>query len=347
MKAVVLKAIGQLALEDVPEPQLQKNTDVIVRVTTAAICGSDIHIKHGLVPGVAPDTIMGHEFVGVIEETGSDVTRFKPGDRVAVPAAVWCGICPACRRNEVQYCSNGGVWGGGELFSLKLAGVQTAAVRVPFADVCLTSIPDSVPDEQAVFVGDVFSTGYHAACEGHISVGDTVAIFGCGPIGLAALVSALQFGPRQVIAVDVLPNRLALAKQFGGRPIDARQGQVVEQIQSATGGAGADVVIEAIGNQDTFSDALGSVRRGGTLSVVGLFPGPVDFPLQNLAITGLRLSIGLGNLSRMNQLMSIIESGRVDLSPLVTQTFALDDALEAYDLFENQKEKCIKVLLKP
>jgi alcohol dehydrogenase len=347
MKAVVLKEKGQLALEDVPEPQLKENSDVIVRVTTAAICGSDIHIKHGLVPGVAPGTIMGHEFMGVIDRTGSEVTRFKPGDRVAVPAAVWCGICPACRRGEVEYCANGGVWGGGELFSLKLSGVQTVAVRVPFADVCLTSIPDSVPDEQAVFVGDVFSTGYHAAHEGHITIGDSVVIFGCGPIGLTALVSARQFGPKQVLAIDRLPNRLALAKHFGGLPIDASKGPVVEQIQRATGGAGADVVIEAVGSQETFLDALRSVRRGGAVSVVGLFPGPVDFPLHELVLSGLRLSMGLGNLSRMNQLMALIESGRVDLSPLVTHTFALDDALEAYDLFENHKEKCIKVVLKP
>ena len=347
MKAVVLKTVGQLALEDVLEPQLQENSDVIVRVTTAAICGSDIHIKHGLVPGVAPGTIMGHEFVGTIDQTGSEVTRFKPGDRVAVPAAVWCGICPACRRGEVQYCTNGGVWGGGELFSLKLSGVQTAVVRVPYADVCLIPIPDSVSDEQAVFVGDVFSTGYHAAHEGHITIGDTVVIFGCGPIGLAALVSAWQFGPKQVLAVDMLPNRLALAKHFGGQPIDSDRGPAVEQIQKATGGTGADVVIEAVGSQATFLDALRSVRRGGTVSVVGLFPGPVAFPLQELALSGLRLSMGLGNLSRMNQLMALLESGRVDLSPLVTQVFALDEALEAYDLFENHKEKCIKVLLKP
>jgi alcohol dehydrogenase len=347
MQAVVFKGIEQLVLEEVPEPQLQENSDVLVGVTAAAICGSDIHIKHGLIPGVAPGTIMGHEFVGVIDQTGSEVTRFKPGDRVAAPASVWCGICPACRRGEVQYCITGGVWGGGELFNMQLSGVQTSAVRVPFADMCLTPVPDGVPDEQAVFVGDVFSTGYHAAHEGNITMGDTVVIFGCGPIGLAALVSAWQFGPKQVLAVDMLPNRLALAKHFGGEPIDASQGSVVEQIQKAAGGTEADVVIEAVGSQETFSDALRSVRRGGTVSVVGLFPGSVDFPLQDLALSGLRLSMGLGNLSRMNQLMALLESGRVDLSPLVTHTFSLDDALEAYDLFEHHKEKCIKVVLKP
>lgn len=347
MKAVVLKSGKKLALEDVPEPALQKADDVIVNVTTTAICGSDIHVKQGLIPGISPGTVMGHEFVGVVETVGRDVTRFQPGDRVAAPAAIWCGICPACKRGDVQYCINGGVWGGGEIFGKGLSGVQTSYVRVPYADVCLTPIPDHVPDEQAVFVGDVFSTGYHAAREGHIEIGNTVAIFGCGPIGLGSLISAWQFGPKQVLGIDMLPNRLALAKHYGATAIDARQGHVVEQIQDATGGAGVDVAIEAIGKRETFLEAIRSVRRGGTVSVVGLFAVPVEFPLQELVPYGLRISMGLGNLGKMSQLMSLIESGRANLSPLVSHSFALDDALDAYDLFENQKEQCIKVLLKP
>lgn len=347
MKAVVLKLGNKLALEDVPEPDLQENDDVIVKVTTTAICGSDIHVKQGLIPGISPDTVMGHEFVGVVEKVGRDVTLFKSGDRVAAPAAIWCGICPACKRGDVQYCINGGVWGGGEIFGRGLSGVQTSYVRVPYADNCLTPIPNNVPDEQAVFVGDVFSTGYHAALEGHIKVGDTVAIFGCGPIGLGSLVSAWQFGPKQVLAVDMLPNRLALAKHYGATAIDARKGDIVAQIRGATGGEGADAVIEAIGKPETFLAAIRSVRRGGTVSVVGLFTGPVEFPVQELVPYGLRLSMGLGNLSRMSQLMSLLESGRANLSQLVSHSFTLDDALEAYDLFENHKERCIKVLLKP
>ena len=347
MKAVVLQTGNQCALEDVPEPQLQENDDVIVKVTTAAICGSDIHIKRGLIPGITPGTVMGHEFVGVVDKVGRDVTQFKPGDRVVAPAAIWCGICHPCKRGEVQYCINGGVWGGGELFGKGLPGVQTSYVRVPYADTCLTPIPDSVSDEQAVFVGDVFSTGYHAACEGHIRTGDTVAIFGCGPIGLGALVSAWQFGPKEILCVDILSNRLALAKHYGATAIDACQGDVVEQIRKATGGEGADVAIEAIGEKETFLEVIRSVRRYGTVSVVGLFPGPVEFPLQELVPYGLRLSMGLGNLSRMSQLMAIIEAGRVDLSLLVTHSLSLDDALEAYELVENHKDQCIKVLLKP
>jgi threonine dehydrogenase-like Zn-dependent dehydrogenase len=347
MKAVVLQTGNQFKIEEVPEPKLLKNNDVIVRVTKAAICGSDIHAKHGLIPGIAPGTVIGHEFVGVLEEIGSEVTRFKPGQRVAVPAATWCGICPSCKRGEVQYCVNGGVWGGGEIFGKGLAGAQTSYVRVPYADTCLTPIPDNVPDEQAVFVGDVFSTGYHAAYEGKIQMGDTLVIFGCGPIALGALVSAWQFGPRKIFCVDMLDNRLALAEQYGAIPIDARQGNVVEQIREATGGEGTDVAIEAIGSPDTFQQALKSIRRGGMVSVVGLFPTAVEFPLNDLAYYGVRLNMGLGNLSRMDQLMSLLESGKVDLSPLVSHTFPLNQALDAYELFENHKDSCIKVLLEP
>jgi len=347
MQAVVLQPKNQFALEEVPEPRLKENDDVIVKVTTAAICGSDIHAKHGMIPGVGPGVIIGHEFVGVVEEAGSDVCRFRPGQRVAVPAAAFCGICPSCRRGEVQYCENGGVWGGGEIFGRGLDGAQTSYVRVPYADACLTPIPDNVSDDQAVFVGDVFSTGYHAVYEGHIQTGDTVVIFGCGPIGLGAVVSAWQFGPKKVFAVDMFDNRLTVAEGYGATVIDARQSDVVEQIKEMTGSQGADVVIEAIGNPDTFGQALKSIRRGGMISVVGLFPTPVEFPLQELAFYGIRLTMGLACLAHMNQLMSLLEQGRVDLSPLATHTFSLGNALKAYDLFENHKDQCIKVLLKP
>lgn len=347
MKAVVLQGKNKLVITDVPEPAMQKESDVIVRVTTAAICGSDIHIKHGLVPGIGPGTIMGHEFVGVIERAGTAVTRFKADDRVAAPAAVWCGTCSFCRRGDVQYCVNGGVWGGGELLGKGLSGVQTSSVRVPFADVCLTPIPDDVPDDQAVFVGDVFSTGYYAAREGHIETGDSVAVFGCGPIGLAAVVSAWLCGAKKVIGVDMFPNRLAVARRFGATVIDACDGAVAQRVREASGGEGADVAIEAVGKTETFELALQSVRRGGTVSAVGLFFEPVILPIHELVIRGLRLSMGLGNLGCMSRLMSMIAAKRVDLSPLVTHTFALEDALQAYDLVEHHKETCIKVLLKP
>jgi len=347
MKAVVLQAGNKFALEEIPKPELKGNGDVIVKVTTAAICGSDVHAKHGLIPGYTPGTIMGHEFVGVVDEVGPNVINFKPGDRVSAAAATWCGTCPACKRGEVQYCSHGGVWGGGEIFGPGLPGAHTSYIRVPNADNCLVSIPDNVADEQAVFVGDVLSTGYHAAREGHIQTGDRVAVFGCGPIGLGALISAWQFGPKEVFAVDMLDNRLAVAKEYGATALDGRDTDVVERIREATHGEGVDVAIEAIGNPHAFEQALKSVRRGGTVSVVGLFPAPVEFPIHQLSFYGVKVSMGLGNLCHMNQLMGLLECGRVNLSRLATHVFSLDKAIEAYDLFEFHREKCIKVLLKP
>jgi 2-desacetyl-2-hydroxyethyl bacteriochlorophyllide A dehydrogenase len=347
MKAVILKPESRIAIEEVQEPGIQKSDDVIVKVTTAAICGSDIHIKHGLLPGIAPGTIMGHEFVGEIAETGENVTRFRSGDRVSVPAAVWCGKCPSCKRGQVEYCLNGGVWGGGEFFGKGLWGAQTSFVRVPYADTCLTPIPHNVPDEQAVFVGDVFSTGYHAALQGKIRTGDRVAVFGCGPIGLAAIISAMQMGPSEIYAVDIFGNRLGLAEKYGAQVIDAGKENAIEAIRGRTDGAGADVVIEAIGSPETFGQALKSVRRGGMVSVVGLFPTPVEFPLNEMAYYGVRLGMGLASLAHMDQLMGLLEKGRVDLSPLVTHVFPLKEAPEAYEVFEHQKDKCIKVLLTP
>jgi 2-desacetyl-2-hydroxyethyl bacteriochlorophyllide A dehydrogenase len=347
MKAVVLQPDHQFAIEEVQKPRLATPEDVIVDVTTAAICGSDIHAKHGLIPGIPPGTIMGHEFVGIVAETGTGVKRFKPGDRIAAPAGTWCGICPACKRREVQHCVHGAVWGGGDIFGKGLAGAQTSHVRVPNADVILTPIPANVADDQAIFVGDVFSTGYHAAVEGRIETGDTVVIFGCGPIGLGALVAASLFGPRRIFAVDRMDNRLSLAEHYGARALHADRDNVLEQIREATDGNGADVAIEAVGNPAAFAQALKAVRRGGRLSVVGLFPNPVQLPLQELVYYGIQISMGLGNVSRMDRLMGLLETGRVDLTPLSTHRFPLEDALQAYDLFENHKDQCIKVLLTP
>jgi alcohol dehydrogenase len=348
MRAVVLQPNSRFAVEDVPKPRLLEDSDVLVRVTMAAICGSDLHAMHGLIPGLKPGTIIGHEFVGLVEEVGSGVSTLKPGDRVAASPATWCEACTPCRRGEPQYCKNGGCWGCGEIVGKGLPGAQAEFIRVKYADNCLFRIPETVSDEQAVLVGDVFSTGYHAAYEGHIQPGDTVLIFGCGPIGLGALVSAWLFDPKQAISVDIIANRLLLAKRYGATVIDGSRGEELGRlIREVTDGEGADVVIEAIGSTGSFLRSVELVRRGGSVSVVGIFPNPVEIPLDVLCHYGIRLSMGLGNLSRMSYLMGLVESGRVDLSPLVTHTFDLDRAVEAYDLFENHKDSCLKVLLKP
>jgi alcohol dehydrogenase len=349
MKAVVIKLGNQLGLEDVPKPHLERNDEAIVKVTTAAICGSDLHAKHGLLPGVQPGDVIGHEFVGVVSEVGPAVTRFKPGDRVTAPPAYWCGSCSACSRGDISYCHYGGIYGVGELLSKGYQGAQTSYVRIAYADNCLVSVPDSIPDEQAVLVPDVFQTGYHAAFEGNIGVGDTVVVFGCGPIGLGALISAQLFGPKQVLSVDMRDKRLAVARQYGATIIDARKGNVLERIKDLTGGEGADAAIEAVGIPEVFLQALRSVRRFGSVSAIGVFSQPAEFPLQDYPAkgNGVRLSIGLGYIGRTAKLLGLVESGRVDLRPLITHTFPLSHAIEAYELFENHQDDCIKVLLKP
>ena len=346
MKAVMLKPQHQLALEDVPKPGLDGPGQILVKVTTSAICGSDLHIKYGEIP-IPPGTLIGHEFVGVVEETAPDVKRFKPGDRVDVAAGLWCGCCPSCLRGEIQTCQEGGVWGGGLFKGRPLPGAQTEYVQVFNAEMCVVPIPDNVSDEQAILVGDVFGTGFHGIKEGGVCPGDTVVVFGCGPIGLAAVASAALFGPARVFAVDVMPNRLAIAEQLGAEPIDAGSVDAVTKILSATNMYGADVAIEATGSPACFTQALSTLRRGGKLSVVGLFPTSVELPLPMLGLYGVRISMGLGNLSHMQQLMDLLANGRVDLSSMVTHSFPLSEAMEAYDLFENHKDQCIKVVLKP
>ncbi|MGD0229731.1 MAG: alcohol dehydrogenase catalytic domain-containing protein [Syntrophorhabdales bacterium] len=347
MKGVVIKEGHAIELGTFPDPRTMDAGDAVLKVTAAAICGTDVHATHGLIPGVKPGNINGHEFVGIVEEVGAGVTKFKVGDRVSAPPAFWCGICPACARGDIQYCHNGGYYGGGETFGKGLQGAQATYLRTVYADNCLVPVPDNLSDEQAVLVGDVFSTGFHAAHEARIKEGDTVVIFGCGPIGIGALVSAWQFGPKEVICVDMLDNRLAMARQYGARTIDARNENAVERVREITGGEGADSAIEAIGNTDTFGQSLRSVRRGGTVSVVGLFPGPAEFPIHEFGFYGITVSMGLGYVGRTSRLMGLAAAGRVDLTPLVTHVFPLDKALEAYELFENHRGTCQKVVLKP
>jgi alcohol dehydrogenase len=249
----------------------------------------------------------------------------------------------------LSYCANGGIYGCGSILSKGYQGAQAEYVRTAYADNCLTMVPDAIDDEQAVIVPDVFQTGYHAAYEGHIDVGDTVVIFGCGPIGMGALISAQLFGPKKVLSVDMRDKRLTVAKQYGAVPIDARKESVEERILELTDGEGADVAIEAVGVPQAFLQALGSVRRNGTVSVVGAFSEPVALPLENYCNkgNGVRLSIGLGYIGRTSKLLGLVESKEVDLKPFVTHVFPLDKAMEAYELFENHPDDCIKVLLKP
>ena len=348
MRAVVLRENERIVVDDIPDASLTGSSDVLVRVTLAAICGTDVSIKHGRIPGIEPGTTLGHEFVGVIQETGSSVRRFQVGDRVASPPALSCGSCPACRSSVLQNCAESSMYGGGRFMSpMGLDGVQTQLVRVPNADFVLTPIPESVPDEQAILVGDMFNTGFHAATEAKIGVADTVAVSGCGPVGLCAILGAWQYGPSRVFAIDLFDNRLALAERYGAIPIDIRRGDPVEQVLAATADEGVDVVLEASGNTDAFLSATRMIKKYGTVSCVGLFHESVELPLQQLIYRGIHVVMGLGNVVHIPKLMKLVEHGRVDLGPIGTHTFSLADAVEAYDLFENHKDLCLKVFLRP
>jgi alcohol dehydrogenase len=350
VRAVVYGGPGQIRLEDAPRPTLQGPEDAIVRVTTASICGSDLHILHGLMPKMEPGSIIGHEFVGVVESTGTGVARFKPGDRVVGPAAVWCGRCRACRKGLLTACENGAIFGNGPLFG-GLDGAQADYVRVPFAGVTLQPIPAGLSDEDVIFAGDILPTAYSAVTglgPGSTGVrpGDTVVIFGAGPVGLCAVASARLFDPARIIVVDIEPYRLALAARLGADlVVDAAAEDVRKLVKEFTDGWGADFVIEAVGKQETLANAVAVAAPGAVLSVVGVFQQPVPVNAPRMLAKNLTLTLGMGDLGHMAELVGLIGSGRLDLTPLITHRLPLDEAVLAYDIFEKRTDGAIKVLL--
>jgi alcohol dehydrogenase len=335
-----------LEVKEVPEPKLEKPTDAILKVTTASICGSDIHIKHGMMPWIKPGTIIGHEFVGIIEEVGVGVSKFKKGDRVVASGSFQCGQCFYCKKGNTALCEYGGVYGGGDKYG-SIGGGQAEYVRIPFADNGLEKIPDGLEDEDVIFVGDILSTGFHGTIMGEIGPGDSVAVFGSGPIGLCAQICARLMGADPVIGVDTIDFRLKIAQTFGSIPINAEKENAIQKIRNLTNGRGADVTIEAGGYEGTFFGSIEAVRRGGTVSILGLFPQPLVFPIQNLCFYTLKICMGLAYISHMATLIKLIEAGRINVRPLITHTFPLSQTLEGYELFENKKDICLKVLLKP
>ncbi len=351
MRAVVYRGPGDIRLETVPEPTLQGPEDAIVRVTAASICGSDLHVVHGLMPKMEPG-IIGHEFVGVVESAGTAVERFKPGDRVVGPAAVWCGRCRACRKGLLSACEKGAIFGNGPLFG-GLAGAQADYVRVPFANVTLQPIPDGLPDEQVIFAGDILPTGYSAVAglapgSRGVRPGDNVVIFGAGPVGLCASASARLFDPARIIVVDMESYRLEMAAWLGADvTIDASTEDVRARVKEVTDGWGADYVVEAVGKQETLGNAVAVSAPGGVVSVVGVFQQPVSINAPRMLAKNLTLTIGMGDLGCIAELIGHIGAGRLDLTPLITHRLSLDEAVHAYDVFEKRTDGAIKVLLTP
>ncbi len=352
MRAVVYHGPHDIRLESVPEPVLQGPRDAVVRVTAASICGSDLHVLHGLMPQMNEGAIIGHEFVGVVESAGEAVEGFAAGDRVVGPAAVWCGKCRACRAGLLSACENGAIFGNGPLFG-GLDGAQADYVRAPFADVTLHHIPAGLSDDRVLFAGDILPTAYSALAglvPGGRSPrpGETIVIFGAGPVGLCAVGSARVFNPARIIVVDMEEYRLEMAGRLGADlVIDASVEDVRQIIKEATDGWGADYVVEAVGRQETLNNAIAVSAPGGVVSVVGVFQQPVSINAPRMLAKNTTLTIGMGDLGRIQELLDLIAAGTLDLTPLITHRMPLNDVIAAYDIFEKRTDGVIKILLTP
>jgi threonine dehydrogenase-like Zn-dependent dehydrogenase len=351
MRATVFHAPGDIRVEEVPRPH-PGTGEAVIRVTTTTICGTDVHIVKGEYP-VRPGLVIGHEPVGVIEELGAGVTGYEVGQRVLVGAITPCGQCAACLSGSSSQCGHGNGYEalGGWRFGNTIDGAQAEYLLVPSAQANLTPIPDGVTDEQVVLLADIASTGFSGAESGGVRIGDAVVVFAQGPIGLCATAGAKLMGASLIIGVDSDPVRLAMARRMGADvALDFTQVDVLAEIRRLTGG-GADVAIEALGTQGTFENALRCLRPGGTLSSLGVYSGKLEMPYDAFAA-------GLGNhrvvttlcpggKERMRRLIATVEAGRFDPLPLITHRFALDDIVEAYDLFSNRRDGVLKVAIRP
>ena len=346
MKAVVYQGHGKMTLEERPKPRLLHPKDAIIQVTLTSICSSDIHIKHGSVEKAKPGTIVGHEFVGVVQEIGEEVKKFRVGDRVAVNVETFCGECFFCKRGFVNNCTNRD---GGWALGCRIDGGQAEFVRVPFADNGLTAIPASVSDEAALFTGDILATGFWAAELAEIHPADTVVVLGAGPTGLCTLMSCRLYSPAKLIVIDVSDERLELAKAQGLADVTLNplHDDVVSEVLALTDGRGADSVLEAAGGPDTFQTAWKLARPNAVVCVVALYEEPQMLPLPSMYGKNLIFKTGGVDASKCEEILRLIEAGLLDTSCLITHRTTLANAMEAYDIFEHKKDHVIKYAIIP
>jgi threonine dehydrogenase-like Zn-dependent dehydrogenase len=351
MKANVFHGKNKIRIEEVDKPRAAAG-EAVIRVTLTTICGTDLHIVRGEY-SVAEGLVIGHEAVGVIEELGEGVTGYSIGDRVLVGAITPCGQCHACLSGHAAQCGHGDGYEalGGWRFGNTINGAQAEYLRVPYAQANLAKIPDELRDEQVVLLADIASTGFGGAESAQIKIGDSVVVFAQGPIGLCATAGARLMGASLIIGIDGDDHRLAMSKRMGADvTLDYRDVDVVAEVKRLTGG-GADVAIEALGIQQTFESALRCLRPAGTLSSLGVYSGKLEIPYAAFAagIGDHRIVTTLcpGGKERMRRLMEVVRRGRVDLTPLLTHTFKLDDISAAYDLFGERLDGVMKVAIKP
>jgi threonine dehydrogenase-like Zn-dependent dehydrogenase len=352
MKAAIFVESGRIVLDDKPVPDVGP-TDALIRITTTTICGTDVHILKGEYP-VARGLTVGHEPVGVIEKLGSGVTGYVEGQRVIAGAITpsghsYASLC-GCHSQDGPDTPSGFKAAGGWRFGNTIDGCQAEYVLVPDAMANLSPVPDDLTDEQVLMCPDIMSTGFAGAEKGNVAIGDSVAVFALGPIGLCAVAGARLMGATTIIGVDSVPTRLAAARKLGAdHVIDFSAADTVAEIMRLTAGRGVDVAIEALGTQGTFQSALRVLRPGGTLSSLGVYSGdltiPADAFASGLGDNRIVTSLCPGGKARMRRLMAVIASGRVDLGAMVTHRFSLDDIEAAYDLFAHQRDGVLKVAI--
>ncbi len=377
MKALVFHDVGDIRLDDVPEPQLQEATDAIVRLTASAICGTDLHMIRGTMAGMASGTVLGHEGVGVVEQLGDDVRNLRVGDRVVLPSTMGCGSCSYCRAGYFAQCDNanpngplaGTAFYGGPQMTGPFDGLQAEKARVPYAHTNLVKLPAEVPDDQAIMLSDIFPTGWFGADNAEIKAGDTVAVLGCGPVGLFAIVSAQLQGAGRVLAVDQLGDRLDQARALGAETVDFSSEEAPEALRRLTGGIGPDRIIDAVGVDaeppgggsdggtwvpghapaQALTWAVDAVAKAGTISIIGVYPPEMEqFPIGMAMNKNLTLKMGNCNHRRyIPELIELVRSGAVDPSQVLTQVTSEADIEQAYEAFDRRESGWIKVAVDP
>jgi threonine dehydrogenase-like Zn-dependent dehydrogenase len=346
VKAVIYEDVETLRVGEVDDAQVEAPGDAVVRITSAAICGSDLHFYHGKAPLFAGETI-GHEGMGMVTHVGAGVTNFKPGDRVVIAFNIVDGTCWFCRRGQTALCGDFRYLGGGQVLG-GLGGTQAEYVRVPFADVNLLAVPDGLQDEEALFLGDILTTSVYGSAIAGIQPGDTVAVVGAGPVGFLTAQAARMHDPGQVLVLDMQDDRLALAEKVGAVPINVGERNAAAAVDEATEGRGADVVLECVGHPSAYLSAIDVVRRGGTVCVVGVYTHEsVELQLGFMWNRGLRLIFaGVCPVQAWwDQALQAVLDGTVDPLPIISHTLPLDDAPHGYELFASKQ--ATKVVLRP
>jgi 2-desacetyl-2-hydroxyethyl bacteriochlorophyllide A dehydrogenase len=344
VRAVTFQAPGEVRIDDVPDPSPLAADDALVRVEASGVCGSDLHIYHGRVK-VEPGFVIGHELVGTVVEAGRGVSGVQVGDRVLGCFQTACGTCFHCRRGDYHQCDDGRVFGHGAALG-SLPGAQAEMVLVPRANLTLRPVPDGMGDDVALFAGDVMGTGYHAVAAPPVRPGDSVAVLGLGPVGLCAVQAAFVAGAAQVIAVDTVEQRLSMARSFGARAVHLTEDDPRAAVKAGTDGRGVDVAIEAVGSPDALDLAVRMTRKAGAVSVVGVFAERVQVHMGLVWIKGISVHAGQANVvGHLDTVLALLAAGRLDPAPLVTHHMALEDAPEAYEIYD--RREALKIVLSP